>query len=312
VLVQTDDSVTQGFADKKTELDFSVSFPYYLRMKLNYLTDNSLLQDTLSLAHKEREIMTKVLWHLREIDKRKLYVEQGCGSLFEYCVKVLKYSEAQASRRVTASRLLQDVPEVAQKIEEGQLKLSQLNQLKYFFQDEHITGKNEKIQVIEKIEGRSSRDTDRILHELKKEKTPRNVFIVVREDTKERLDKVRSLKAHSCPDNDSLLGKMCEEVSKMWDPTLIKRQSAVSSGETRHVPKMIQAEVWRRDRGECTKCHSTYALELDHIKPFAVGGKTTVENLRLLCRACNQRQRVTYFQNSIPDRNAFQLKSPSE
>ncbi len=263
-------------------------------MKLNYLTDNCLLQDTLNLAHKEREIMTKVLWHLREIDRRKLFVEQGCGSLFEYCVKVLKYSEAQASRRVTASRLLQDLPEVAKKIEEGQLKLSQLNQLKYFFQDEHISAKDEKIKVIEKIEGRSSRDTDRILHELKKEKIPRNVFIVVREDTKEKLDKVRNLKAHSCPDNDSLLGKMCEEVSKMWDPTLIKRH-ATGSSETRFVPKMIQAEVWRRDRGECTKCHSTYALELDHIRPFAVGGKSTVENLRLLCRACNQRQRVTYF-----------------
>lgn len=278
-------------------------------MKLNHLTDTCLLKDALELAHREREIMTRVLWHLREIDRRKLYTEKSCGSLFEYCVKVLKYSEAQASRRVTASRLLQEVPEVAKKIEDGQLKLSQLNQLKYFFQDENITRREEKVKVLEQVEGRTTKETERILHELKKEKTPRNVFLVVREDTKERLDKVRCLKAHTCPDNDSLLTKMCDEVSKLWDPTLIKRH-ATGSTETRFIPKMVQAEVWRRDRGECTKCKSTYALELDHIKPYAMGGKSTVDNLRLLCRACNQRQRVTFFQNSIPDKNAFQLKRP--
>jgi DNA-binding TFAR19-related protein (PDSD5 family) len=278
-------------------------------MKLNHLTDNCLLNDTFDLSQREREIMTKVLWHLREIDRRKLFVEKGCGSLFEYCVKILKYSEAQASRRVTASRLLQEVPEVAQKIEDGLLKLSQLNQLKYFFKDENITRKEDKTKILEKIEGRTTKDTERILHELKKEKTPRNVFLVVREDTKEKLDQVRNLKAHSCPDNDSLLNKMCDEVTRIWDPTLIKRH-VQGSTESRFIPKMIQAEVWQRDRGMCTKCESTYALEYDHVKPFAMGGKSTVDNLRLLCRACNQRQRVTYFQNTIPDRNAFQLKRP--
>lgn len=263
-------------------------------MKLNHLTDSSLLKDTLKLVIQEREILTKVLWHLREIDRRKLFTEERCGSLFEYCVKVLKYSESQASRRVSASRLLQDVPEVAQKIEEGHLKLTQLNQLKYFFQDENIRNKDLKLEIVEKIEGRSTRDTERILHELKQKKVPRNVFLVVREDTKDRLDKVRGLKAHSCPDHDSLLNKMCEVVTKVWDPSLIKR-NVTGSTETRFIPKMIQAGVWTRDRGACTKCGGTYALEYDHIKPFSMGGKSTVENLRLLCRACNQRQRVTYF-----------------
>lgn len=279
-------------------------------MKLNHLTDDTLLKDIHLLVEKERSLNCDILWHLKEVDRRKLYVELHCGSLFDYCVKVLKYSEGQASRRVSGARLLKDLPEVAGQIANGKLNLTQLNQASFFFRDEKILKPEDKAAILKKIEGRSTRETERILHEHRKEAVSRNVFLVVKEETKKKLDQVRGLKAHSCPDNDSLLTKMCEDVSKLWDPTLIKRHVSGST-DTRYIPKMIQAEVWQRDGGECTKCKSTYALEYDHIKPFAMGGKSTVDNLRLLCRACNQRQRVTYFQNSLPDRNAFQLERPS-
>lgn len=278
-------------------------------MKLNHLTDETLLKDTSLLVESERSLNTQILWHLREIDRRKLYVEVKCGSLFDYCVKILRYSESQASRRVSGARLINDLPSLTKQIEDGSLNLTQLNQASFFFRDEKVSKPEEKAAILKKLEGRTTRETERILHEHRKEAVSRNVFLVVKEETKKKLEKVRDLKAHTCPDNDSLITKMCDEVTKIWDPTLIKRMSHGST-EGRFVPKMIEAQVWQRDRGVCTKCQGTYALELDHIKPFAMGGKSTVENLRLLCRACNQRQRVTYFQNTIPDKNAFQLKSP--
>ncbi len=287
----------------------SVSFTYIDRMKLNHLTDETLLKDIHRLVEKERNLNCEILWHLKEVDRRKLYVELHCGSLFDYCVKILKYSEGQASRRVAGARLLKDLPEVATQLEEGSLNLTQLNLANFFFRDEKISKAEEKSAILKKLENKSTRETERILHEHRKEAVSRNVSLVVKEETKKKLDTIRNLKAHTCPDNDSLLNKMCDEVAKMWDPTLIKRHVSGST-EGRFVPKIIQAEVWRRDRGACTKCGSTFALEYDHIKPYAMGGKSTVENLRLLCRACNQRQRVTYFQNTIPERSAFQLKSP--
>ena len=33
----------------------------------------------------------------------------------------------------------------------------------------------------------------------------------------------------------------------------------------------------------------------DHIKPWALGGETSEENLRLLCRNCNQRESIERF-----------------
>jgi membrane protein involved in colicin uptake len=53
--------------------------------------------------------------------------------------------------------------------------------------------------------------------------------------------------------------------------------------------------VWERDGGRCTfvsesgkRCGSNRFLELDHVQPVACGGLSTVENLRVVCRAHNQ------------------------
>ncbi|NMC87734.1 MAG: HNH endonuclease [Candidatus Moranbacteria bacterium] len=37
----------------------------------------------------------------------------------------------------------------------------------------------------------------------------------------------------------------------------------------------------------CVQCGSKNSLELDHIIPFSLGGDTTEENLRTLCKNCN-------------------------
>lgn len=52
-----------------------------------------------------------------------------------------------------------------------------------------------------------------------------------------------------------------------------------------------------RDKGKCThpNCNARRFLEYDHIKPLALGGKTNVLNLRLLCRAHNQRAAIERF-----------------
>ena len=56
---------------------------------------------------------------------------------------------------------------------------------------------------------------------------------------------------------------------------------------TRHIPKEIVGGVWLKDGGKCAYCGNTQDLQLDHIIPFSKGGANSVENLQLLCRACN-------------------------
>ncbi|MBI2522654.1 MAG: hypothetical protein HYV97_19695, partial [Bdellovibrio sp.] len=68
-------------------------------MNLKNLKNEVLVQNAKNLVREENRILSKVLAHLLEIDARKLYLELGYGSLFQFAVKELGYSEASAMRR---------------------------------------------------------------------------------------------------------------------------------------------------------------------------------------------------------------------
>jgi len=53
----------------------------------------------------------------------------------------------------------------------------------------------------------------------------------------------------------------------------------------------IKREVYKRDKC-CTKCGSQHRLNYDHREAYALGGKTDIQNIRLLCFNCNQRARI--------------------
>jgi hypothetical protein len=88
-------------------------------MNLNLLTDQSLHQQLKSFVHQERTLVTKVLEHLQEVERRRLYCDFKRTSLFDYAVKELGYSEDQAHRRIQAMRLMKTLPEVKEKLSSG-------------------------------------------------------------------------------------------------------------------------------------------------------------------------------------------------
>jgi hypothetical protein len=56
-------------------------------------------------------------------------------------------------------------------------------------------------------------------------------------------------------------------------------------------------------------CGSTYQVELDHVQAWALGGPTTVEGMRLACRAHNQLAARRVFGNAWMDRFARKKES---
>lgn len=62
-----------------------------------------------------------------------------------------------------------------------------------------------------------------------------------------------------------------------------------------YIPSAVRHHVWIRDEGKCTNCKSNYAVQYEHVAPLAKGGKSTPENLKLLCRNCNQRSAIEQF-----------------
>ena len=68
-----------------------------------------------------------------------------------------------------------------------------------------------------------------------------------------------------------------------------------SKTQTRYIPNHVRRAVRERDGFQCTyvsasghRCESRRQLEFDHVREFALGGETTVDNIRLRCRVHNQ------------------------
>jgi HNH endonuclease len=74
--------------------------------------------------------------------------------------------------------------------------------------------------------------------------------------------------------------------------TSAPRENSASKTYRKHISAQRQRYIWSRDQRCCRQCGSARFLEIDHIIPLALGGTDDVENLRLLCRPCNQRAAI--------------------
>lgn len=123
---------------------------------------------------------------------------------------------------------------------------------------------------------------------------------------KEELETLKSLLSHKIPDGN--LREVLREAVRCAIQKHGKRRGAVKPERKRKpvasgprgpggrepIPAEVKRAVFERDGGRCTyvspdghRCGSRWKLELDHVEAAALGGKPTVENLRLRCRSHN-------------------------
>ncbi|MGK5083043.1 HNH endonuclease signature motif containing protein [Bdellovibrionota bacterium FG-1] len=129
----------------------------------------------------------------------------------------------------------------------------------------------------------------------------------------EKIEKLKGLLAHQNPDGsyEGLFEILAELALKKIEPKKPNPESpqpepsgndantpSVSTLETqrsRTIPAEVKRQVFARDGGCCTyqdqstgkRCGSRFAIEYDHIQPFAWGGETIAKNLRIRCRFHN-------------------------
>ena len=123
--------------------------------------------------------------------------------------------------------------------------------------------------------------------------------VVVDAGTRDKLRRAQELLGHSVPSGDvaqvidRALDALITALEKRKIGVGAKRIAASRSG--RHISARVRRAVWERDGGQCTfasatgvRCTSRRFLEFDHVDPVARGGTSTVDRVRLLCRAHNQ------------------------
>lgn len=141
-------------------------------MNLQKMSNEQLKNNIDRLAKSERKITAEILEHIREMDNRRAYLEFGQRNMFSFLTAVIGYSHGAAQRRIEAARVMNAVPEVAVKVENGTLNLSQIS---YFAQI--VREKNEELEstgeerlspiakkdLIQKIEGQDFQATQSTL-----------------------------------------------------------------------------------------------------------------------------------------------------
>ncbi len=123
------------------------------------------------------------------------------------------------------------------------------------------------------------------------------------------IQELRSLLSHKIPNGD-LVTVLREAVKCALEKHRKRKGASEPSGKRKSpaaakpaketvcgrqpISAAVRREVWKRDGGRCTwcgpdgqRCGSTWKVELDHIQPAALGGPSTVGNLRILCRSHN-------------------------
>ena len=127
---------------------------------LRNLDKEHLLRDFSALVEKDRRDTATLLAYIAEIDRRKLYLEHACPSMFAFCTTRFHMSEAVAARRIRAGRATCRFPCILGMVARGELHLSGIHQLAG-----HLTDENHG-KVLKRAKHRSMREIERLIAEI--------------------------------------------------------------------------------------------------------------------------------------------------
>ncbi|MEX1127693.1 MAG: hypothetical protein WEB50_03900 [Vicinamibacterales bacterium] len=322
------------------------------------LDDQSLLDAAKRLALEERRATAALLRALMEIDSRRLYLGQGCASMFAYSTQVLHLAEGAAYNRIEAARAARNYPVILDLLEQSAITLTAVRLLA-----PHLTAANHAA-VLASARHKSRREVEELVAALRpkpdvpaivrKVPQPRavpppagpllstspvdaprpaaaaqrpapvrvapspvatplsperyRIQLTVSRETHDRFRRAQALLRHAVPSGDAAeiidraLTLLVEDLERR-KAALVTRPRAARDGDgmSRQILAAVRRDVWKRDGGRCAfvgahgRCRETGFLEFHHVQPFAAGGRATVENVELRCRAHNAFEASLFF-----------------
>ena len=136
--------------------------------------------------------------------------------------------------------------------------------------------------------------------------------LTIARDTHATLRQLQDLMRHIIPDGDpariidrALTLLLDDVLRQKCAMTKSARAVSIECSDSRAIPAAVRRAVWARDDGRCAfvgthaRCTETAFLEYHHRQPFAAGGKATVENIELRCRAHNAYEAQLFFTGDV-------------
>jgi hypothetical protein len=132
-----------------------------LRPTLQRCSDSELLDELKRLAAREREATVHLIAALMEVEARRLYLAEGCPSLFVYCTQMLHFSDHAAYLRIEAARTTGRFPVVLELLTDGSLTLTTIGLLRA-----HLTEENHR-DLLDAARHKSKRDVEKMIAALR-------------------------------------------------------------------------------------------------------------------------------------------------
>lgn len=127
---------------------------------LTHLSDQQLLTEIKRLAGDERQATARLIASLAELDARRLYLGEGCSSLFTYCTQVLHLSEHAAYGRIEAARAARQFPVILERLADGSVTLTTVGLLA-----PHLTPENHQ-ELLDATRHKRKRDVEHLVAHL--------------------------------------------------------------------------------------------------------------------------------------------------
>jgi hypothetical protein len=124
------------------------------------LCDAELIAEVKRLAGCEHQATARLIAALAELDARRLYLGQGCASMFTYCTQVLHLAEHAAYNRIEAARAARRFPVILTRLADGSVHLSAIRLLA-----PHLTQENHA-DVLREASHKSKREVEQIVARL--------------------------------------------------------------------------------------------------------------------------------------------------
>lgn len=340
------------------------------RHPYHQLSDDELSAAVTTLARNERSATIELVRSLMEFDERRLYLREGCASLFAYCTQVLGLEEGAAYNRIEVARVAQRHPAVLDALEAGEVTLTSVRLLA-----PHVTPDNVDA-LLDVARGRTRRELEAQIALLRCRPAPPaptrvvvvpaashaqpvvsgpvlgldvttgraesppsgpgqatshppsssspaaaaegaqpradyRLHVTISADTYETLQHAQALLRHAVPSGDLavvihralclLVAQLERGRSAATDRPRCSTRHASAEPTSRHLPAAVRRKVWQRDEGRCAfvgrqgRCRERAWLEFHHVTPFARGGRATVDNIELRCRAHNAHEAALVF-----------------
>jgi hypothetical protein len=124
------------------------------------LDDHALRERFTVLVASDRQTTADLLRCIDEIDRRRLWAKDACGSMFAWCLEYFHMSEAMVSKRIRGARTARVYPLVFEMVERGELHLTGITQLAA-----HLTEENHRA-VLTRAKHLTMREIEKLVAEI--------------------------------------------------------------------------------------------------------------------------------------------------